>query len=230
MARILVVEDDIAFADAVVKCLELESHSVDSVSSGEDAVQKLKNSIFDIVVLDWQLPGISGYEVLDSFRGQGGTTPVLFLTGRKDQDSKSAGLDCGADDYMVKPFSPRELSARIRALLRRPAGLLPSLIECGDVRLEVATGRVTLKGVPARFTSKELAVVEFLMRHPNRIFSSSEVLDAVWPSSTESSENAVRQVIKSLRRKFDAAGADFIVKTSSGGGYFVETAGKKADS
>jgi two-component system, OmpR family, response regulator TctD len=201
----------------------LESHQVDFVSSGEDAIQLLRHFTFDIILLDWELPGISGYEVVHDFRKRGGATPVIFLTGRKDTDSKAAGLDSGADDYMVKSIDPRELSARIRVQLRHSTGVTPGSITIGDVQLDSTKKRVLIKSETARLTRKEFAILEFLMLHSDRAYSSSDLLDSVWTSDSDRTDDAVRQVVRTLRRKLQEAGVGDFIKTRPGGGYTVES-------
>lgn len=226
MAKILLVEDDSEARESVVSWLEMENFQVEAVPTGEDALQLLKNYNYDLIILDWGLPKMSGFEVLRRFRSDGGATPVIFLTGRDDVDSKAFGLDGGADDYISKPFDMRELSARVRSRLRRPGGLLPAKISVGNICLDPETRKVMLNSEAVRLTNKEYAVLEFLMRHPNQIFSARAVLDAVWPSETESSEDTVRSCVKNLRRKISCEGQECVVKTIAGAGYTVELAGE----
>ncbi len=223
MPKILVVEDDDEVAESVVNWLKMENYNVERASSGEDALQFLSNYYFDIVLLDWGLPKMSGYEVLKSYRSMGGQAPVLFLTGRDDVDSKEFGLDGGADDYITKPFDMRELTSRVRARLRRPGGLLPAKIVRGNVTLDPETRKVFLDSSSVRLTNKEYAVLEFLMRHPDQVFSSRAILDAVWAADTESSEDTVRACIKNLRRKITVEGQPCVVKTLAGSGYTIES-------
>ncbi|MFA6558865.1 MAG: response regulator, partial [Candidatus Obscuribacterales bacterium] len=124
MAKILIVEDDPQLADLIVQCLSRENHLVEHVDNGADALSQVKLYIFDLIILDWNLPEVSGLGILQEFRARGGVTPVLFLTGRRDLADKLEGLDAGADDYLTKPFDSRELKSRVRALLRRPTALV----------------------------------------------------------------------------------------------------------
>jgi len=222
MAKILLVEDDKDVSDSVLSWLQMEKYTVEHATCGEDAQQLLENYRFDLIVLDWGLPGLSGFEVLKNFRMNGGDTPVIFLTGRDDLDSKTFGLDGGADDYITKPFDMRELTARIRTRLRRPGGLLPAKISFGNVVLDPELRKVSVDAKPVRLTNKEYAVLEFLMRHPGQVFSSRAMLDAVWTSDTESSEDTVRACVKNLRRKITLEGQDCVLKTIAGSGYTVE--------
>lgn len=222
MAKILFVDDDHNFAEGIVSWLKLSSFTVDFVDSGEDALQLLKHSAYDIVILDWEMAGISGSEVVDKFRRAGGNTPVILLTGRSDINSKTLGLDVGADDYVVKPVDLTELAARIRALLRRSSTLLSNVITLGKLKMEVDTGRVLINGKNARLTNREFAVLELLMKNPKRVFSAQDILDLVWAPNSERSQDAARQVIRTLRRKLETEGMGDLIKTLAGGGYTVE--------
>jgi len=224
MAKILIVEDDPQIGQMVVYWLNQEGYTTELMTTGPDGLQLLRSFNFDLIILDWELPGMSGYEVMEKFRQDGGNTPIIFLTGRTDIDSKATSLDGGADDYMTKPCDPRELAARVRSMLRRPAGLLPSRITVGNVVLEPETKRVFVNNEAARLTTKEYAVLEHLMRHPNRIFSTKELLSSIWPSTTESAEDTVRTCVKTLRRKLmPPEGTDCVVKTVTGAGYMIQT-------
>lgn len=223
MAKILLVEDDYELADRIVDWLEMENHTIELAHSGEDALQLLGNFSYDLVILDWGLPGINGIETCKTYRGRGGLAHVLFLTGRDDVESKAIGLDCGADDYLTKPFDVRELSARVRAMLRRPAGVLPTTLSVPGLSLETESRTAVLGTSRVLLTQKEYALLEYLMRHPNRTFSSKALLDAVWPSDSESSEDTVRSCMKNLRKKITPKGKDCVVKTIHGSGYIVES-------
>lgn len=223
MPKILLIEDDEAMVGPLTQWLRSEGHVVEHAASGDDALQMLNNYKYDIVVLDRGLPSLSGLDLLKQFRSAGGTTPVIFLTGDGTLASKKEGLDSGADDYLTKPFEPEELSARIRTILRRPSGLLPTNLTIGNVTVELTTQRVTVDGQFVPLSKREYAVLEFMMRNPNRCFSSQELLLAVWPSDTDSTENAVRTILKKLRRKLAPSEKDCIIGTVHGAGYMVET-------
>jgi DNA-binding response OmpR family regulator len=222
MAKILVVEDDIELAERLDDWFKLENHIVEVVGSGEDALQMLSVYSYDVVVLDWGLPGMNGIDVCKQYRRSGGHTPIIFLTGKDDVESKMTGLDCGADDYLPKPFDVRELSARIRSLTRRPTTMLPADISMGDVRLDPVSRTVQVGDKSVHLMPREAALLEYLMRHPNRHFGARALLEAVWPSDTEASEDTVRTVVKTLRRQLASIGRDDLVKTQLGSGYFIE--------
>src|SRR5579862_8845637 len=137
MAKILLVEDDLDLISRITKWLSLERHSVEAASNGQEALDLLRDVKYDLIILDWHLPGLSGIEVCKYYRSAGGKAPVLMLTGKTDIADKEAGLDAGADDYLTKPFNPRELSARLRALARRPAETLDDKLTAGDLVLHI---------------------------------------------------------------------------------------------
>jgi OmpR-family two-component system manganese-sensing response regulator len=222
MAKILLVEDDANLADKIKFWFSQQGDQLEHASTGEDGLHLLGSFSYDIVLLDWTLPGITGLEVCKRYRKSGGTTPIIFLTGRNDIESKEQGLDLGADDYVVKPFDARELSARIRSILRRPTSLLPSDIRIGEIVLEPKTRTLTVNGASHHLMPRESALLEYLMRHPNRIFGSKELLDAVWSSESDTSTETVRSWMRNLRNKLSAAGVDGLIKTVPGSGYIIE--------
>jgi DNA-binding response OmpR family regulator len=176
MAKILVVDDDKDLAGMLEDTLAVEHHTVELIHHGEEARDMLRVYKFDAVVLDWDLPGVSGLEVLRGLRGRGDTTPVLMLTGKSALDSKEQGLDSGADDYLTKPFEAREFTARVRALLRRASGLASNVLRARDVELDPATFSVTKNGAPVKLVQREFQLLEFFMRNPNRVFSAEAIL------------------------------------------------------
>lgn len=225
MAKILLVEDDTDLAARLKDWFSLDNHLVEDVTTGEDALQMLRNYTFDIVVLDWSLPGMPGIEVCKKYRSEGGKTPILFLTGKVDVDDKETGLDAGADDYLTKPFDTRELSARIRSILRRPPTMLATDLRVGAVILRPDTRTVTAGDASAHLKPKECALLEFLMRHPDKLFSAKELLEAVWPSDTDASSDSVRTWMKLLRRQLGTIGRPDMIKTVLGSGYMLDSSG-----
>jgi len=222
VAKILLVDDDTDLADKLKSWFADQGHLLECVHTGEDGLQMMSNFSFDVILLDWNLPGMNGPDVCRQFRKSGGTTAIIFLTGMGDINSKEHGLDIGADDYLVKPFDTRELSARIRSVLRRPAGLLPSEVRIRDVALDTKTRTLIVGGCTHRLMPRECALLEYLMRHPNRIFGSKSLLDAVWPSDKEASTETVRSWMRNLRQKLSAAGKEDLIKTIPGSGYIIE--------
>lgn len=219
MARILLVEDDPSMAERIEKWLSFEKHSVQIVEFGGDALQLLKGSPFDVVILDWELPDVSGIDVCKQYRARGGSAPVLLLTGKSSVDDKESGLDSGADDYLTKPFHPKELSARVRALLRRPAQVAGDVLRVGDLILDTSTFSVTRGGEAVELLPLEFALLEYFMRHPQMVLSLDNLLDRVWPPDSDSSIEAVRTYIKTLRKKLDRKGQPSYLENVHGVGY-----------
>jgi DNA-binding response OmpR family regulator len=222
MAKILLVEDEPDFSILITEWLKNEKYVVEAVENGEDALDRLKFYKYDCVILDWMLPALSGIEVCKNFRSGGGTTPILLLTAKKHVDEKEQGLDAGADDYLTKPFEMKELSARIRALLRRPQAFSGSVLQVGNLALEPNTFKVTRSGEEVALLPKEFALLEFLMRHPNQVFSADALLDRVWSSDSEASPETIRTYIKRLRKKIDLDGQPSILSTVHGVGYKLD--------
>lgn len=224
MAKILLVEDEPEFSTLICEWLKASDHHVvDAVQKGEEALDLLRFYKFDMIILDWMLPGMSGLEVCKAFRSTGGTTPVLMLTAKTHVDEKEAGLDAGADDYLTKPFELKELSARIRALLRRPVAFSGTVLKAGDVVMDTASYKVTRSGEDIQLLPKEFALLEFLMRHQNQVFSPEALLDRVWTSDSEASPETIRTYIKRLRKKIDLEGKPSILSTVHGVGYKLDT-------
>lgn len=222
MAKILVVEDDQHLAGSLEDWLMSEHHTVDVVTTGTDADERLRFYNYDLIVMDWDLPGMSGVDVCKKYRAEGGTTVVIMLTGKDTVADKTQGLDSGADDYLTKPFHPGELSARIRALLRRPREVKQSVLQVGDVTLDPANFKVTRDGKEVMLLPKEFALLEFLMRHPNEVFSTEALMERVWSSESEASPDTVRVHITKLRNKMDVDGKPSHIKTLHRMGYRFE--------
>ena len=219
MAKILVVEDDVFLVNKVKELLEAQGHSIDISTDGKDALEKLDYFQFDLLILDWQLPTMSGIEICKQYRGRGGKIPILMLTGRSNSAHKDEGLDTGADDYLTKPFDEVELRARIRALLRRPHTYTGTTLKIADISIELDT-RLVLKGQKQiSLVPLEYSLLEFLMRHEGQAFSLDALLDRVWKTGTEVSVDAVRTCVKTLRRKIGNPDGTSIIQTVHGIGY-----------
>lgn len=223
MSKILIVEDEENLANLLVSGLQSQLYAVDRVGSAEDALVLLATYTYDLLILDWELPGMSGYELCGKFRNQGGTSPVLFLTGKDDLGSKVSGLEQGADDYLCKPFQFVELYARVRSLLRRPATFVSTAITIKGLTLDSDAHMVEAAGKQIILTPREFALLEFLMKHPNHIWSSKALLDSVWPLESALSEDTVRSCMRTLRKKITVEGQECIISTVSGFGYVIET-------
>jgi two-component system, OmpR family, response regulator QseB len=215
--RVLVVEDDQMIAEAIRTALRQDGYSVEWIDDGAGAAAALATSSFDIVLLDLGLPRRSGLEVLREARRQGTTTPVIIITARDDVQSRVAGLDSGADDYLVKPFDLDELAARMRSVLRRGAGRGDSVIEHAGIRLDPATHEVSRAGEPVALSAREYAVLEALMMRPGAILSRAQLEDRLYGWGGEIESNAVEVYVHALRRKL---GSDAI-RTVRGVGYCI---------
>jgi DNA-binding response OmpR family regulator len=203
MAKILLVEDDLDLARMVVDGLTAEHHSVVSMADGLDGLDMLKRSVYDVVVLDWQLPGMEGIEILKKFRHGGGTTPVIMLTGKAGINEKETGFNVGADDYLTNPFDIRELAARIRSLLRRPGTPVANVLKARDIELDPVKHVVTCSGKPIHISPRDFTLLEFLMRHPGEVFSVDALLNRVWNYDEDATPEALRSAIRRLRMALD---------------------------
>jgi DNA-binding response OmpR family regulator len=223
LAKILLVEDDPQLSETIVEWLKREDYLVECVDNGEDALQLLANFKFDVILLDWMLEGaVTGLDVSRQYRKAGGKVFIMFLTGMSEIENIEEGLQY-ADDYLTKPFDPRELSARIRSALRRPAELLPNDTTIGDVTLDKSLLTMIVSGTSVQLRRKEFLLLEYLMRHPNHACTPQTLLDAVWPSNSSASIETVRTWISNLRQKLASAGKDNFIKTIPGAGYQVES-------
>lgn len=222
MAKILLVEDDTGLCRMVKDWLTLEHHNLETANDGKDGLEKLRFYKYDLVILDWTLPEMTGIEVLKEMRKQGLSTPVIMLTGRNTVPDKEVGFDAGADDYLTKPFHMKELSARLRALLRRPATMVDEVLEFGDLKVDRGTYKVTKGGEEVKLLPTEYALLEFLMRHPNQVFTQEALLNRVWSSESDATANALTTCVKRLRKKIDSENQESIIKTVYGVGYKLE--------
>ena len=218
--RILLVEDDPMIGESVRKGLRQDGFAVDWVSDGEAAELALGNDVYDLMLLDLGLPRKSGLEVLRALRARGGDLPVLLVTARDAVPDRIAGLDAGADDYVVKPFDLDELAARMRAVLRRRAGRADPVIRHGDITFNQATREVTRGGVPVALSARELALLQALLERPGAVLSRARLEEKLYGWAEEVESNAVEVHIHSLRKKL---GADFI-RNVRGVGYMVPRA------
>jgi len=217
--RFLLVEDDRMIGDTLRAALRMEGHAVDWVRDAAAAQGTLDSERFDLVLLDLGLPQGNGLDVLRELRGRGDATPVIVLTARDGPGDRVAGLDAGADDYLVKPFDLDELGARIRAVLRRQAGRAMPLLAHGAVTLDPATRQVTSGGQPVLLSAREYAVLELLMQRPGAVLSRAQIEDRLYGWGEEIESNAVSVYVHQLRKKL---GADFI-RSMRGVGYFLDT-------
>lgn len=222
MPKILLIEDDHDLADMIDEWLGFEHHSVEQMHHGIDGLNLLLSTPFDLLILDWELPGISGVEICRRYRDKGGNIPVLMLTGKSSISDKERGLDAGADDYLTKPFHVRELCARVRALMRRTQVAASNKLAAGDLTLDPQSYCLMKGTEELQLPPKEFALLEFLMRHPKQIFSQEALLDRVWKSEEDVSVEAVRACMKRLRQKITNADGTCLIRTIHGAGYKLE--------
>lgn len=220
--RVLVVEDDPEVSDLLRRTISRAAGAVDLVATGADALRALRGTPYDAVVLDLGLPDMDGTEVCRRWRAEGGRTPVLMLTARGALGDRVSGLDSGADDYLVKPFEVEELLARLRALLRRPDVPLPVVQRFEDVTLEPATRQVRRGDREIPLSSREFALLAFLMRAPGRVFSRAQLLEHVWDDHFDPIGNAVDVLVGRVRRKLDPDGSRPLIHTVRGAGYVLK--------
>jgi two-component system OmpR family response regulator len=216
---VLVVEDDLRMASLVRRGLVTEGLAVDVASKGEDGLWMADATPYDVVVLDVMLPGMSGFEVCRRLREGGVWTPVLMLTARDSVEDRVAGLDTGADDYLVKPFAFAELLARLRALARRGDNERPPVLEVGDLRLDPATRRVWRDSVEVELSAKEFALLEVFMRRPDEVLSRLHLLEHAWDFAYENRSNVVDVYMRHLRAKIDEPFDRRSFETVRGAGY-----------
>jgi DNA-binding response OmpR family regulator len=213
--RILLVEDDALLGDGIRAGLGLSAFAVDWVTNGEAALRALADNAYDACVLDLGLPGKDGLSVLREFRRSGRTTPILVLTARDTQEDKIAGLDCGADDYLTKPFDLAELMARLRALIRRANGRAEPVIEHGDIRLDPASREVSRAGEAVILSAREYALLLDFLTHPRHIRTRAQLEDSLYSWGEEVSSNTVEVYVHHLRKKLGVG----IIRTLRGRGY-----------
>lgn len=220
--RMLLVEDNDDLAETIIDRLRSEGHSIDREANGDHANSLLRHAQFDIVLLDINLPGRSGYEVLRSMRARDDQTPVIILTARSQIDDRVLGLDAGADDYMVKPVDFRELSARCRVLARRKAGNASNVFTAGDLVFDRGAKRATVRGLDAELRAREIQLLEILIGNLGRMLTKEEVADKLYSFDEAPSMNAVEQIVARLRKKLE--GTPLVVKTARGLGYMAYVA------
>jgi heavy metal response regulator len=219
--RVLLVEDERRIADFIRKGLSECGYAVDVAHDGEEALDWVGVAQFDIVVLDVMLPVRDGIEVCRELRGRGVQTPVLMLTARDAIEDRVRGLDSGADDYLVKPFAFAELLARLRALARRERSASGPRLQVGELVLDTTTREVFRHGRAIGLTSKEYALLEYLMRHPNQVLTRTMIAEHVWNYDFDNATNVIDVHIRNLRRKMDDPFPDKLIHTVRGAGYRI---------
>ena len=220
--KILVVEDERDLNRIITKHLKKNNYSVDSCFDGQEALDFISYSEYDLIITDIMMPNVDGYEFIDKLRANKNNTPVIMLTAKDTLEDKIMGLDSGADDYIVKPFEFDELLARIRVLMRRNYGLATNIIQIEEVTLDLAKKQITKSGEIIDLTGKEYEVLEYLMKNKGSILSRDQILNHVWDYEYEGASNIVDVIIKNIRKKLDRGEGNTIIYTKRGLGYFVK--------
>lgn len=217
--RILVVDDEARLLDGVRRGLEAEGFAVDTAANGVDGLWMAQEHSYDAIVLDIMMPGMNCYTVCERLRAEGDWTPILMLTAKDGEWDEVEALDTGADDFLSKPFSYAVLVARLRSLVRRGVRERPVVLEAGDLRLDPATKRVQRGGTEIELTSRELAVLDYLMRNVGDVVSKRQVLENVWDVDFEGDPNIVEVYVRHLRNKVDRPFGRASIETLRGSGY-----------
>jgi two-component system phosphate regulon response regulator PhoB len=221
-ATVLVVEDEPAIQELISYNLQQAGHQAMRAASAEDALNIMRHALPDLVLVDWMLPGLSGIELAKRIKSdkRTKTVPIIMLTARAAEEDKLTGLETGADDYITKPFSPRELNARVKAVLRRRAPqMTDDLVEIGGLRLDPASHRITGNGQPIELGPTEFRLLHFLMTHTERVHSRTQLLDQVWGDHVFVEERTVDVHIRRLRKALEPGGHDRLIQTVRGSGY-----------
>lgn len=222
--KILIVEDEPSLNKIIAKRLKIEAYSVDSAFNGKEALAYLDAADYDLLIVDIMMPEMDGLTLVKTLRSRGSQVPVLFLTARDSLQDKVSGLDCGGDDYLVKPFEFEELLARIRSLLRRsnPKQTASPQLVLADLVLDTRTHQVTRGGTEISLTPKEFAILDYLLRNQGTVLSREQILEHAWDFSYEGASNMVDVYIKTLRKKIDKDFEPKLLHTVRGTGYVLK--------
>ncbi len=221
--RLLLAEDERELSRALVTILEHSSYTVDAVYNGADALDYLRSGLYDGAILDIMMPKMDGLTVLRTAREEGLSLPVLLLTAKGEVDDRVAGLDSGADDYLPKPFSTKELLARLRAMLRRTPGNAPAdnRLTFGNLSLDLSVCELSTDEGSIRLANKEFQMMELLLRNPGRVISADRFMEKIWESESDSEINVVWVYVSNLRKKLASLGSDAEIRTARGLGYYL---------
>lgn len=220
--KILVVEDEIALSDALKEILKRNQYSVDTVDNGEDGLEYALTGLYDCIILDIMLPIMDGLQVLKILRKNKISTPVMLLTAKSDIDDKITGLDCGADDYLTKPFVTGELLARIRALTRRTGEVNVDTYEFHGLSLNKSTYMLSFENQGVKLSLKEYQIMEILIMNPNQIITKERFIEKIWGFDSDVEYNNIEVYISFLRKKIHSINSNAIIYTARGVGYYLE--------
>ena len=219
--RVLIAEDERELNAVIAKRLAEEDYATDSVYDGRTALEYLRATDYDVVLLDVMMPHMDGFEVLRKYREEGGSSPVLFLTARDSISDRVTGLDGGADDYLVKPFSFQELLARMRVISRRRGTVRSSVLRVGDLMLDVASHKASRGGKNIELSSREFSILEYLMRNADIVLSRESIREHAWSWDYDGESNVIDVYIRYLRRKIDDGYDEKLIHTIRGSGYMI---------
>ena len=220
--RLLLVEDEKELSNALVALLKHHNYAVDAVYNGEDALDYIETGLYDGVILDVMLPKLDGFSVLKTVRSKSNQIPILLLTAKSEIEDKCYGLDLGADDYLTKPFSIKELISRIRALMRRKGELTQNVLSFGNVNLNRMTYELFTESGKVKLNNKEFQIIETFMMSPKSVYSVEQIMTKIWGYDTESDINVVWVYVSYVRKKLKAINADIEIKINRNAGYYLE--------
>jgi len=220
--RILIVEDEIALSNVLTEILKKNNYAVDAVYDGIDGLDYGLSGVYDLILLDIMLPGMNGIEMLRELRGKGNSTPVLLLTAKSEIEDKVKGLDCGADDYITKPFNTDELLARIRSVTRRKEVFIGDEKSFGDISIDKNTLKIATKNDEIKASLKEYQILEMMIINPDQIISKEKFVEKIWGYDFEGEYNSVEVYISFVRKKLLAIGSKVKIKAHRGVGYSLE--------
>ena len=220
--RLLIAEDELDLAEALTVFFERNHFTVDAVHNGADAYDYGASGEYDAIILDVMMPKMNGIQVLERLRAEGVKTPIMMLTAKEQKEDRITGFDAGADDYLPKPFDPDELITRVRAMLRRRQSYQPSLLACGDLTLDPASGLLQCGDTSLRLGGREFQIMELFMRSPRQVFSAERIMERVWGWDNEAEINVVWVNISNLRKKLKSIGSRMTLRANRGLGYVLE--------
>ncbi|HEY9733910.1 MAG TPA: response regulator transcription factor [Drouetiella sp.] len=220
--KILVVDDDHLIATLVADTLTTDGHLVDAAHSAAEAKAYANLGSYDLMVLDWQLPDFTGIQLCEELRAEGISVPIIFLTSRAALEDKRTGYQSGADDYLTKPFEPEELKLKVRAILRRPRNIEATQLRVRDLVMNLDTRQLFKNSVEVHLLPKEYALLEFFMRHPNKVFSSDALLQRVWSTDSTAAPDTVKVTIMRIRQKLELDSEEPLITTIRGFGYRLD--------
>ncbi|MBI5174224.1 MAG: response regulator transcription factor [Candidatus Melainabacteria bacterium] len=222
MTRMLLGETQKDLAEAMREYFSLEHYTVQIETNGLHILECLKNEAFDVALIETALPGLDGIAVVRDYRAGKGNTPIMLLAGKYCSTEMQLGLDAGADSYVVKPFKLTDVAVQLRALLRRPVLRNEKILTAGDIAMNTEAGTVTKRDQPVHLHPMEFKLLQFLLRHPNQIFTTEAIFERVWQKDTGHLQDTVRTHIRTLRKKIDSANGQSIITTVRGLGYKTE--------